>query len=201
MGKKSRRKGTKRKYTYTKAEFMDIICPQCGLCAEGTEPFFCYDEVYKTNPKLFVRNIFRKLITETLPVAISSGILAEDDDDLEELFREIFCKSNFCKEYTPLDDNCPYIAGCMAAFRNQLNPGMIISISEVRNQQRRGGKKGKNKNKGRYVPVAYPSFFCNDEFRPEVNRILYGDSAEQQGEGEEPTGKFDTLHSRETNGS
>ena len=60
MSKKNRLK-KKRKYSYTKGEFVDNICSMCGICEPGTDPKFCYGDVYLEDPKYFVKKTVKNL--------------------------------------------------------------------------------------------------------------------------------------------
>lgn len=193
MGKKSRRK--RKKYKYTKTEFVDIICAQCGLCPKGTDPVFCYGDVYKDNPKKFIRVIFKNLM-EVKRWLINVGHADPTfcpDEDIEYIFRMGFCQSNYCKQKPPGNRNkCDYLAGCLTAFRKQIkNPtGQVLQLDEYRGRNKKKNRKyktKKKKQKARYVPQPYPTFFCNEGMQKEVRRIVDGNNPEQQDKGKEST--------------
>jgi len=183
------------KYRYTKTEFMDIICTQCGLCPKDTEPVFCYGDVYKESPKKFIRVIFKNLM-EVKRWLVNVGQAHPSflpDEDIEYIFKMGFCSSNYCGQ-RGTKKNCEYIAGCISAFRKQIkNPnGQLIKLSDFRNAKTTSSRKGKKKKrkkaiKERYVPQPYPTFFCNERMEPEVKRIVDGNRAKQQDQGEKPT--------------
>ena len=57
MGKKH-----KKKYKYTKHDFINICCSKCRICKEGTDPSLCYSKFYKNDPKEFIKKIFKNLL-------------------------------------------------------------------------------------------------------------------------------------------
>jgi hypothetical protein len=195
MGKKSKRK--RMKYRYTKTEFTDIICTQCGLCPKDTDPVFCFGDVYKESPKKFIRVIFKNLmeVKRWLVNVGQSHPSFLPDEDIEYIFKMGFCSSNYCGQ-RGAKNTCEYLAGCISAFRKQIkNPnGQLIHLSDFRNNfnNAKSSKKQKKKNrkkaaKARYVPQPYPTFFCNERMESEVKRIVDGNRAKQQDQSEKST--------------
>ncbi len=169
MGKRLQ---NRRKYKYTMHEFKDIVCSQCAICDIKTTPDFCYTEVYKTNPKLFMRVIFNKLVL--------NNKVNFTDSELVEFVQDVFCNSNFCKEGIYTNDVCEFTSGCVAVFKKQMYETTDSSLPK---QQKKS--KYSRKKKNRYVPVPYPTFFCNKEFMSEVKRIIDGNTAKKQDTSQE----------------
>lgn len=169
MGKKSRKKF---KYRYTKSEFKDIVCAHCGLCPKNTDPAFCFDEVYKKSPKLFMNTIYGKLVQHRWPIPSDFD---EVDDRVENFFKKTFCDSNIC-EYNKYNDGvCKQLEACVTKFNAQLQSGSAISLSKPTKTKKKKGKK-----KPRYVVAPYPTFFCSDGFETKVREILNGNDNKKQ---------------------
>lgn len=186
MGKKSRLK--KRRYNLRQHEFLQFVCPQCGLCAEGTRANFCYEGHYLEAPKRFMKFVLPKLITlrEELSLVGPAKSILQDDDDFAFTLEEAFCDSNICGNAGIASGiNCTYKIGCLQSLREQARAGgkKITSIGLHRGRKRNKSKK--NKRRKKYVAPT-PTFFCNDSFREEVDKII-GNNTEQQNKGEEST--------------
>lgn len=168
MSRKSKKK--RLKYHYTKTEFMDIICAQCGLCPNGTEPIFCYGNVYKDSPKKFIRTIFKSLM-EIKRWLINAGHPKESllsNSYIEYMFSASFCSSNYCGQYNS-KKNCEYLTDCISAFKKQSKSYKSVS-----------NKKCKKDSNKRYVPQPYSTFFCNAGMESEVRRVINGNRIKQQ---------------------
>jgi len=173
MGKKSKKK--RKNYKYTKTEFVDIICTKCGLCPEGTDPVFCYNDVYVNNHKKFIKVIFKNLI-EVKRWLVNIGHSDPTfcpDEDIEYIFKMSFCQSDYCKQRPLANHNCAYLAGCIGAFRGQIkNPNnQIMLLNEYRNR-----KKKEKKNKNSYKQQPCPTFFCKPGMEDEVKKIINGNN-------------------------
>lgn len=181
MGKKSKKK--RRKLNYTKSEFQQIFCNKCMLCPANTDPTFCYEQVYKQNSKLFVRVIFNRLIqlNKWLFESDNSEIKGFDES-IEYIFKNAFCSSGFCGKKYP--SGCEMITGCLMAFRAQMKGGPKINISMSAPQ----GRKTKKDKKTRYVAKPYPTFFCNEPFKSEIEVLLNEDNNIKQNKVAKPTG-------------
>lgn len=182
MGKKKRKK--RRKLNYTKAEFQQIFCSKCMLCPSKTDPTFCFEQVYKQNPKLFVRVIFNRLIQLNKWIFESGEAdIKGFDESIEYIFKNAFCSSGFCggKHH----NGCEMITGCLMAFRAQMRGKPKINLNMAAPQ----GKKNKKKNKkNRYVAKAYPTFFCNEPFKSEIEVLLNEDNNFKQNKATKSTG-------------
>lgn len=191
MGKKSRLK--RRKYNLLKNEFVQYICPQCGLCNGKVNPEFCYEAHYVEDPKGFVKNVLKSLqeIKEGALIVNPAGQTIQDDDEFEFTLEEAFCAHNLCNKGVNGGANCPYKIGCLQALRSQIRNENKNLITFRPNRGHKVKKNNRNKRakkqKKVYVPPT-PKFFCNESFWPEVNRIINGTNAEQQDTSEKSTG-------------
>lgn len=170
-------KSNKRKYKYSKPEFIGVICTRCGLCPEGTNPSFCYDEVYTDNPKRFIKSSFKNLIEIKRWLINAGHQLAKNcrDDDIEYLFQTSFCDSNYCNMMPELGEKCVYFSNCLLAFKAQLK-NKTPKIVPIKHNKR---GKTKKKQKTRYIPQPYPTFFCNKNMEQEVRTIVDGNNNKQ----------------------
>ena len=177
MGKS---KSRKKRYKYTRAEFINICCEKCGLCPLGTSPDLCYSELYLIQPKKFIKVVFRNLL-EIRKLSDKDGYIRLYTENtnveyLEYLFRRAFCSANLCGKYR-MDKQCDNIIGCIAAFRRQVkgyNSPEHFNI--YRSVSTKAPKQKKKKKKQRYVAKPYPTFFTNGNaaFLEEINEIIYG---------------------------
>lgn len=205
MGKKSRLK--RRKYQYTKDEFMLAVCGRtCQLCPANTDPTYCYDTIYKEDPKLFMRKSLNELkdIRKYLYSAGYEDLTKCPDEDLEYVIESAFCP--IClSTFEPKQGTCGYIAGCVQALRKQVHSpsGKVIDLNQHRypakkkNLNSKWRKPKAQKRKAKYVPPT-PTFFCRNSFRSEVDRIVNGTHIGQQNKGEETTGDATSTAGGET---
>lgn len=198
MSKKSKLK--RRKYQYTKEEFVQIICSKCGLCKPPIAPEFCYTCVYNDNPKKFTKLILEQLldVRHWLSNAGYPSIAVCPDDSVQHILQTIFCSSDFCGKSPGDGQQCKAIAGCLHAFRKQVKGlnsnlavfddacknilGSMMPSNNVIDYQRFSTKK-KQKQKYKYVVAVVPrtpTFFCNDRFRKEIREILDGNNTGEQ---------------------
>lgn len=176
----------KNKKLLTKWDFTGMCCSKCMLCREGTEPEFCYQHVYKQNPKRFIEAIFPRLLNAG--DKIMDGDFDGDADSAEEmnkLFDFVFSIVHFQNRNAARID-----------FANQITAPTISPSSkkktdkQLSREQRtanRRAKKGKKKAK-RYIVEAYPTFFCSSGMREEIRNIIDADNDQQQDKAEECTG-------------
>lgn len=172
----------KKRYRYTKQEFISICCNKCKLCDKGTSPDLCYSELYALQPKRFIKTVFKNLL-EIRKFIDKNGYLQSHTKNnnyskyLEYLFINAFCNTNLCGKYNSAV-TCENITSCMAAFRHQTK-GYNLYTSVIDNRKSKSTvDKKKKKHKDRYVAKAYPTFFTNDnaDFLEEINTIIYGNS-------------------------
>lgn len=172
----------KKRYKYTKVEFINICCEKCGLCPIGTSPDLCYSELYTLQPKRFIKVVFRNLL-EIRKLSDKNGYIRLYTDNsnveyLEYLFRNAFCSANLCGKYKP-GEQCDNIIGCIAAFRRQVKGYTSpehYNVHRSAQQTTKQKNKKKKKKKQRYVAKPYPTFFTNGNaaFLKEINEIIYG---------------------------
>jgi hypothetical protein len=205
MGKKSRLK--RRKYDLTKSEFMISICPQCRICMPNTQPSFCYDGCYVDDPKRFIKKVLPDLkeIRSALDSVAINNFEMQADDEFEFMLEEVFCDANICGHGgVGAGCNCVHKLGCLHELRSQIKDivGRTTNIGSNRGRKSRKGNKNnyRKQKKQKYVPPT-PFFFCNDNFRPEVERIVNGINTEQQDKGKEPTRSATADAGRRVEGS
>jgi len=179
MGKK--RKNKKKKKLYSKKEFINIFCSECALCLGG--PTICYNEIYKTSPSTFIKDIHKAIIEiKEWKYKRGEGLVFDPAQ-----FRYAVCRNlaDYCgsAEY---GINCEYLAGCYKEFVDQIkgdggNKDLKHRYSNKR-QLKRNNKKAKKK-KDKFVVKAYPTAFMNDNenWRKVIKRILSdGDNNRKQ---------------------
>lgn len=162
MGKKSKRK----KHKYTKKDFIAIYCSQCKICKNNNpNPIFCYDVIYKQNPKKF-SEIFKQLLKSGKWLMSKITVTQSNyQKALDLAFRETFCVDGRCKRKIKINTNClsknvcVNSTECFFNFKQQINSGSCCKIK-------------KRKKNNRYIPEAYPTFFCNNGFKKEVMEIV-----------------------------
>lgn len=176
MGK---RKGRKKnnKHKFSKVEFREIICAKCGLCETEDAKmhnFFCYNQIYKPNPKRFIKSTFPALLEITTWIENSALPSSQrTDDNLMYLMKHAFCGSGVCgDEFNSWDEKnqCEYTDDCFLSFKNQLNGDLKNSPKLITEQARIRSRKKNKKN--RVVLKPYPTFICNPEFVEEIREIL-----------------------------
>jgi len=179
MGKS---KSHRKRYKYTKAEFINICCEKCGLCPLGTSPDLCYSELYLMQPKKFIKVVFKNLL-RIRKLSDKNGYIRlytenNDIEYLEYLFRNAFCSANLCGKYN-INKQCENIIGCITAFRRQVkgyNSPEHFDIYKPGSSKIPKQKKKKKRKEQRYVAKPYPTFFTNGNaaFLKEINEIIYG---------------------------
>jgi len=192
MSKKSKLK--RKKYEYTRDEFIQIICSKCGLCSSPVIPEFCYNCVYKDDPKKFTKVILEQLF-DVKHWLLSAGYPSTKlcpDEPIQHILQTIFCDSNFCGKFPGEEGQCKATAGCLHSFRRQMKGidsnldifnKMCNSIlndtvhsNVISYQNFKNTKKQKQKyNHITIVPRA-PTFFCNEGFKKEIGEILDGNN-------------------------
>jgi len=175
MGKNSKSKN--KRYKYTKQEFTTLCCDKCILCDPGADPSFCYGKIYIKDPKIFIKSVFKELLSfgQTLGVA---GYIGNGDPDamLKILFQETFCDSKICRGFAGSIE-CPEIEQCLYEFTQQLK-GVGSATVNINSK----GKKHKKNKRQVYEP--YPTFFCNSKFEQTVKDILNNKTHEGANDGD-----------------
>lgn len=192
MARKGKNKGKQKKYS--KKQFIEIICSNCNICNNIGKPIFCYNSIYKLNPKRFTV-VLKNLLNirshfESLDIPVSD--IGIDD------FARTFCNTGICNNaYSAF---CPLLPDCHEIFAAQVeNENKHTSL---KHKVTKFKQKHKGKRKVRYVCQAYPTFFSsnNEKFKATVERILYGDNIIKQDNDKKPTGATKELSHRETEG-
>ena len=154
MGKRKGRKRKKKNRLYNKKQFVGIFCAKCGLCIG--DPTFCYTEVYRTDPKEFINNVFKRLL-EIKKWNEDRGRSSADKTILVDVeqFKYVFCKSLTRSCGLNIEhDHCDLINNCWRAFSNQ------VFGAEATHAGR--NKKRKKKKTKRYIIQPYPTLFTSD---------------------------------------
>jgi hypothetical protein len=162
MGKKKKKKNRKGEYKYTKKQFVDIYCTNCGLCElNPPDPIFCYEELYKSNPNKFLEHCFINLIE--LSRKLKEAGFSGKDVTIKHFFN-IFCLL-FCRKET-----CELIPECYTVFKKQINSRAVSKA----NKRRKNKKKRKSKKNNQYICQPYPTIFTNDskEWQNKIENIL-----------------------------
>lgn len=189
MARKGKNKRKQKKYS--KKQFVEIICSSCNICANVGKPIFCYNSIYKLNPKRFtqvlknllnLRHHFKEL---DLPVS-DIGI---------DLFTKAFCHTGICDNQ--FSAFCPLLPDCHEMFIAQI--GDESRPTSIKHKVTKPKQKYKSKRKrSRYVCNAYPTFFSsNDEkFKATIERILNGDNIIKQDNDKKSDTKAEELSDR-----
>lgn len=156
MGKKKKKNRGKAKKAYNKNQFIDIICAQCKMC-RIYGPIYCYDVAYKTDPEIFMSEVYTRLLRQKL--WLDKNQVNSDSINIVQ-FREIFCYSGICGGGYKL--SCHSALDCFNSFYDQIKG---IKIRDNR-------KKYKGKEPIIFEP--YPTFFISEDenFRKEIKEIL-----------------------------
>ena len=168
MGKNAKAK--KRRYKYSKQEFLTLCCDKCTLCVSGVEPSFCYGKMYIKDPKMFVSKVFKELLGFKNALYNEGYIMDYEPNSMIKLmFQEAFCDSKICREYRGSVD-CPETEQCLFEFTKQLKGiGATITVNN---------KYSKHKKGKRQVYEPYATFFCNSKFEQTIKEILNNKDAD-----------------------
>lgn len=163
MGKKkNKKKRAKRKYKiFNKTQFVDIICNNCLLCGHKPDPSFCYGKIYKKGPKVFINEIYTKLLGYGLWLKNEPDVTIDNSFIMDD-FKRIFCRSGIC-DIDETEIECQNILVCYASFRHQFHDA-----------DKRNKKKKKNKKNKSVVFRAYPTFFTSNDkqWKEQIKEIL-----------------------------
>jgi len=187
MARKGKNKRKKKKYS--KKQFIEIVCSSCNICANIGKPIFCYDSLYKINPKRFSK-VLKNLLN--MRKHFRKSYLLADDLEVEK-FSKIFCHTGICNNsYNTL---CQLLPDCYDIFIAQVENKEKSMFLKPKLTQKRKVRKNR-----RYVCHAYPTFFSSndDKFKATVERILHGDNIIKQDNNKEPGTKAKKLPCRET---
>jgi hypothetical protein len=193
MGKKKKKKNKKSR-PYNKKQFVEIFCQSCKLCDVGKDPSFCYIELYKHEPKKFVKFVWENLrdissYMRTMGKPYSSMSI--------EQFQNIFCITGLCTNGNSEEGlACERVRDCYEMFRAQMGALSGVTIHQNVNTVRPAIKKGKQSKaqrrrnqKRRYVCSAYPTVIISKDpkFQETVKKILYGDNDNKQDKDQKST--------------
>lgn len=173
MSKHKKLSKNENKYQYTKNEFIRVVCNKCGLC-KPTNPEFCYESVYKDNPKKTIKVVLDQLIV-VKSWLLNSGYTINTcpDEYVKYTLQNAFCSSNFCGQLPKDDHQCKSIDGCLYSFKRQIN-----NNNNCNNVIDFNSFKTKHKQKKKLKRIIYlPTFFCNEGFRNEIKEILDGNNS------------------------
>lgn len=156
-------KNSKKRNFFSRKNFVTIICKQCNLCKQISNPTFCYDSVYRTDPHNFIQNFYKFLL----------DYKTEENKEFKQLHE--ITKQSFAKKLCPkICSNvkngleCILLPGCYEDFIDQL-----LEYDDSL-------KKPKDKKRiCKSLPdvPSTTSFFSQDKnFIKKINRILYGDN-------------------------
>jgi hypothetical protein len=186
MGKKKKNKGQKQKRLYNKKEFTNIFCGECLLCLGA--PTTCYNEIYKTSPSTFIKEIHPAIID----VKKWNGKRGQGLQFDPEQFRYAVC--NFLGPYCQDEEckrNCNYLHACWMAFKDQIGGAGGKEGLKHRFRNKRERKKflqqlrsqQKEKKKERYIVKPYATAFMsnNEAWKKVIKRMLSdGDNNREQ---------------------
>jgi hypothetical protein len=185
MGKKHKKK-KKLKKDMNKDEFRKIICSQCRVCHINSSLGFCYDSMYKADPKTFVKFCYKKLRN------IKDWYILGDDSHASttqmKVFEKVFCSSGICNFWrvdfttgSQRSGHCRYSFGCFLEFNEQKKGKGDEGVCKRRKLKHIAGAAHYTKPKGhakgkRYVCEPYPTFFINDneEWKAHVKGVIDG---------------------------
>ncbi len=172
MARKGKNKRKQRKYS--KRQFVEIVCSNCNMCANKGDPIFCYNSIYKINPKRFgtvLGNLMR------ISKHYKDSDLSASDIGIEQ-FSDTFCHTGVCSN--SFSAFCPLLPDCHEIFSAQVED-KEKSIP-LKHKVTKFIQKSKGRKRARYVCHAYPTFFSsnNDKFKATIERILHGDNIIKQ---------------------
>lgn len=166
----ARRKNKKKKRKYNQQQFIAVICSKCTLCENGTEmPVFCYRKLYKGNPELFVKKVFKALFESNARNGwLSTNVSTEDG------FSQMICASGVCFHGNAASAAaCGRKAACYRAFKAQTEATSPTTTAAARIK-----RKAKRKKRSKWVVrEPYPTFFSNGnpDFLKKIEEILDAD--------------------------
>jgi len=185
MGKKSKKK--RKKVRYNKTDFANILCKRCAICDPGTDPGFCYDQMYKTHHEKFTHNCYTKLLKANY---LDDTTVLMSMSNFSKEFADVFCASGICdtdKVVIPKDSSihfggmihCVHIWDCIKAFHYQMNyAGVNMPFNGPHPEKKSKKQLRKEKRKQfreKYICKPYPTFFSNDKtyWDKKIRKVLY----------------------------
>lgn len=182
MGKNKKKKKNKKRTFYNKKEFVNIFCAKCSVCIGN--PTFCYDNIYKSSPHLFLTKVHEALIEVKEWNSKRGGGLVFSPGQ----FRYAVC-NNIAKDICGDENfatNCKHLETCYKEFKKQIlghgGRDLLIHRRKINKKKKRAKKKNK------YIVKAYPTAFMsdNENWKKVIKRILIdGDDDKEQNKAEE----------------
>jgi hypothetical protein len=175
---------------YSKKQFSNFICGQCQICPYYTEPEFCFEEVYKHNPKGFMEKVYPHLLDIKRTYRDSAKHVSMMT---KEEFKKKICGACACFDNRKDCEDCCDSSDCFDTFMDSTT-GLHIAVTT---------KEKKNKKKNKYVPVPYATFFSSSKkgFQEEIQKILYGNNNSKQNKNKEvPEKLIAEVDSRSSDG-
>ena len=215
MGKKGKlkkqKKNRKVRKNYNKKEFSEVFCQTCLIC-KGSSPEFCYTNLYKHEPKPFIKKVFNNLIDiHAVYQAMGKSLRSMSI----EQFQNIVCRTGICFDGDVFASaQCNNTNSCYKEFMNQLGIEHAAIIHEWKasdliefnnnktNTSHISYKKKKKKRNKRYVCTPYATFFSKNDadFQAAIRRILYGDNDIEQDKDKELSASDPGAADRDTEG-
>jgi hypothetical protein len=214
--KKKQKKNKKVKKNYSQKEFCEVFCQTCLICQDvkSAKPAFCYNGLYRHEPKPFINKVFNNLIDiHAIYQTAGSSMKAMS----VEQFQNVVCRTGICFDddgYASAD--CDQRDTCYKDFMKQQgipNPRLIMEsdvadLIDFKNNKTTklytaySKKKKGRKGKKRYVCTPYATFFSRDntDFQVEIRRILYGDNDLEQDKDQELSASDTGAADRHTEG-
>lgn len=201
MSKHGKRKNKNKNRKFNQTQFVNVFCNGCLLCGQKPDhkPSFCYSELYRHEPNAFRDGPYKNLL-QAAKFYFNTG--KKLDDISVPMFKNLFCHTGICYNGSKTQGGtCTHHTDCYSMFRAQLglatNKWVFDSQDSIEPAVQGDNKKGtkyscmrkRKGKKSRYVAQAYPSSFSSDnqDFKDEIQRILYGDNSKQQDKDKEST--------------
>jgi hypothetical protein len=186
MARKGKNKRKQKKYS--KKQFVEIVCSACNICENVGNPIFCYNSIYKLNPKRFP-TVLKNLLN--LRSHFEDLNLPASDLGIDQ-FAETFCNTGICGNM--FTGFCPLLPDCHDIFISQVDDEhKPISLKHKITKFKQKSKI--NSKKRRYICHAYPTFFSsnNKKFKDTVERILNEDNVIKQNSNKKSTKEVKEL--------
>jgi len=152
----------KRNKKMDKHKFKLAICTSCDICAYGFKPKFCFNKVYKKNPKKFMAHVPKMLIEHNELIQAIAHSNPTANAMAGAMFQKVFCEAEACHG---CEREAYQIAKCLNTFKIQASGGTNSLIVSKRNK--------KNKKRKPKIPAVVTIISSNNEkFLKEVDRIL-----------------------------
>lgn len=188
----SKKKKNKRKYRFSREEFIDVICSNCGICTNSNAEF-CFDGAYSVDPRKFNEEVIERLENaKTFFIYAGYRNISTEcsDEDIENFLTETFCETNACGMSVInriQGTGCVNTAMCFYTLKKQLQGYNILQGASAGRRLSKKERKELKKQSYTHKHVAKyekpkikdpkPTFFCREGFEEEVKRILNEDNS------------------------